>query len=148
MGWTSENIALDFSITREEQDEAAATSFQRAERAQKAGYFDSEIVPFTVFQNDSSGQRKRVIVAQDDGIRPGTTKEGLAKIKAAFPQWGGSTTTGGNSSQITDGAAAVLLMTRKKAEELGLKILAKHVTTAVCGELPSSRQRRNNGFMS
>ncbi|KAG5653354.1 hypothetical protein H0H81_000976 [Sphagnurus paluster] len=134
MGWTSENVASEFNITREEQDEFAAISFQRAERAQNLGYFAKEIVPFTVFQKDpSSGLRKRVVVTEDDGIRPGTTKENLGKIKAAFPQWGNATTTGGNASQITDGAAAILLMSRKKAEELGLKVIAKHHTTAVAG---------------
>ncbi|GLB35993.1 putative thiolase family protein [Lyophyllum shimeji] len=137
MGWTSENVAVDFNITREEQDEFAATSFQRAEHAQKAGYLAKEIVPFTVFQKDpSTGERKRVVVTEDDGIRPGTTKEGLSKIKSAFPQWGNGTTTGGNASQITDGAAAILLMSRRKAEELGLKILAKYHTTAVAGVPP------------
>ncbi|KAF8642007.1 hypothetical protein AX16_009729 [Volvariella volvacea WC 439] len=136
MGWTSENVAADFNITREEQDEFAAISFQRAEKAQSLGYFDQEIVPFTVFQKDATGQRKRVVVTKDDGVRPGTTKEKLAKIKPAFPQWGKGTTTGGNASQVTDGAAAVLLMTRRKAEELGLKILGKHATTAVCGVPP------------
>ncbi|KAG6826602.1 hypothetical protein H0H92_015187 [Tricholoma furcatifolium] len=134
MGWTSENVASDFSITREEQDEYAATSFQRAENAQKSGYFAKEIVPFTVFQKDpATGERKQVVVTADDGIRAGTTKESLAKIKPAFPQWGKSTTTGGNASQITDGAAAVLLMTRRKAEELGLTIIARHHTTALAG---------------
>jgi acetyl-CoA acyltransferase 1 len=134
MGWTSENVAADYDVTREEQDEFAATSFQRAEHAQKAGYFKKEIVPFTVFQKDgSTGARRRVIVTEDDGIRYGTTKESLGKIRPAFPQWGKGTTTGGNASQITDGAAAVLLMTRRKAEELGLPVLAKHHTTAVAG---------------
>lgn len=137
MGWTSENVAVDFNITREEQDAFAAESFQKAERAQKLGYFDKEVVPFTVFQKDpQTGEKKQVVVTQDDGIRPGTTKEALAKIRPAFPQWGKSTTTGGNASQITDGAAAVLLMTRRKAEELGLTILAKYVITAVAGLPP------------
>jgi acetyl-CoA acetyltransferase len=134
MGWTSENVAADFNISREEQDNFAAISFQRAEHAQKSGYFTREIAPFTVFQKDlSSGERKQVVVAEDDGIRYSTTKEALQKIRPAFPQWGNGTTTGGNASQVTDGAAAVLLMTRRKAKELGLMILAKHVTTAVTG---------------
>lgn len=134
MGWTSENVAAEFNISREEQDDYAATSFQRAEVAQKAGYFAQEIVPFAVYQNDpSTGERRRVVVTEDDGIRRGTTKEALQKIRPAFPQWGKATTTGGNASQITDGAAAVLLMSRRKAEELGLTILAKHITTAVAG---------------
>jgi acetyl-CoA acyltransferase 1 len=75
-------------------------------------------------------------IVQDDGIRPGTTKETLAKVRPAFPQWGRAQTTGGNASQITDGVAAVLMMTRRKAEQLGLPILAKHVTTSVAGKLP------------
>lgn len=134
MGWTSENVAADYNVTRDEQDAFAARSFQLAEKAQVAGYFSKEIVPFTVFQKDPlTGERKQVTVTKDDGIRPGTTKEGLAKIRPAFPQWGNATTTGGNASQITDGAAAIMLMTRRKAEELGLQILAKHITTAVAG---------------
>lgn len=134
MGWTSENVASDFHISRAEMDEFAATSFQKAERAQKAGYFDREIVPFTAYKNNESGGREKVVLTKDDGIRYGTTKESLAKLRGAFPQWGNSATTGGNASQLTDGAAAVLLMTRRKAQELGLTILAKHVTTAVTGK--------------
>ncbi|KAF8222133.1 thiolase [Tricholoma matsutake] len=137
MGWTSENVAADFNISREEQDAFAARSFQRAEHAQKSGHFSQEIVPFTVFQKDPlTGERKQVSVTEDDGIRHGTTKEALQKIRSAFPQWGNGTTTGGNASQITDGAAAILLMTRQKATELGLTILGKHVTTAVAGVPP------------
>ncbi|KAF8634500.1 hypothetical protein AX15_000936 [Amanita polypyramis BW_CC] len=137
MGWTSENVAEDFQITREEQDAFAAESFQRAEAAEKSGLLAKEIVPFTVFRKDPlTGERRLVVVTKDDGIRYGTTKETLAKVRPAFPQWGGGTTTGGNASQITDGAAAVLLMTRRTAEELGLKILAKFVTTAVTGVPP------------
>jgi acetyl-CoA acyltransferase 1 len=83
-----------------------------------------------------TGTRTKIILTEDDGIRHGTTKEALGKIKGAFPQWGGGKTTGGNASQITDGAAAVLLMTRRKAEELGLKIVAKHITTAITGLAP------------
>ncbi|KAF7436640.1 hypothetical protein PC9H_003473 [Pleurotus ostreatus] len=137
MGWTSENVAEDFNISRDDQDDFAAKSFQKAEKADKAGYFQGEIVPFTVYQTDpATGARKRVIITKDDGIRYGTTKDNLAKIRSAFPQWGKGTTTGGNASQITDGAASVLLMTRRKAEELGLKIIAKHVTTTVAGVPP------------
>ncbi|KZV77703.1 thiolase [Peniophora sp. CONT] len=137
MGWTSENVARDFNISRDNMDELAALSFQRAEKAAVEGVFASEIVPFTALQKDTvSGERKPVVVSADDGIRPGTTKEGLAKVRAAFPQWPPANTTGGNASQVTDGAAAVLLMTRRKAEQLGLPILAKHVTTSVAGLAP------------
>ncbi|KAE9408268.1 thiolase [Gymnopus androsaceus JB14] len=137
MGWTSENVAEDFGVSRDEQDAFAALSFQRAEHAQKSGFFDKEIVPFEVFQKDPrTGERSPTLVTKDDGIRYGTTKESLSKIRSAFPQWGMGATTGGNASQITDGAASILLMTRRKAQELGLEILAKHVTTAVVGVPP------------
>ncbi|KAI8990477.1 3-ketoacyl-CoA thiolase [Trametes punicea] len=137
MGWTSENVAEEFDISRNDMDEFAALSYQRAERADKEGIFAAEIVPFTAYAKDpSTGQRTTKIVTKDDGIRYGTTKENLMKIRPAFPQWGRGQTTGGNASQITDGAAAVLLMTRRKAEQLGLRILAKHVTTSVCGLAP------------
>jgi acetyl-CoA acyltransferase 1 len=135
MGWTSENVAQEFDISREVMDEFAAKSFQRAEHAEKAGYFAKEIVPFTAYEKDPiTGVRKAVIVTKDDGIRYGTTKETLSKVRSAFPQWGEARTTGGNASQITDGAAAIMMMTRHKAEELGLQILGKHVSTAVTGE--------------
>ena len=137
MGWTSENVAAEFDVSRAEMDEFAALSFQRAERADKAGVFTNEIVPFTAFVNDpDTGKRTTKIVTKDDGIRYGTTKDSLAKVRPAFPQWGKGQTTGGNASQITDGAAAVMLMRRSKAEELGVQILGKHATTAVAGLAP------------
>jgi acetyl-CoA acyltransferase 1 len=115
---------------------ASISSHQRASAAQRAGRF-SEIVPVEGFsKNTETGARTRVIVDKDDGIRHDTSPAALAKIRSAFPQWGGGKTTGGNASQITDGAAAVLLMTRKKAEELGLPVLAKYVTTSVAGLAP------------
>lgn len=136
MGWTSENVASDFDISREDMDALSALSFQRAEKAQKSGYFDNEIAPFTAFVNSPGGERTTTVVSRDDGIRYGTTKEALGKIRPAFPQWGNGATTGGNASQVTDGVAAVMLMRRSKAEELGLNILAKYVTTAVTGLAP------------
>ncbi|KZT54744.1 thiolase [Calocera cornea HHB12733] len=137
MGWTSENVAADFSISRAEMDALAALSQQRAARAQSLGLFKQEIVPIEAFQKDpATGERNRVLVEQDDGIRANTTAEALAKIRSAFPQWGEGRTTGGNASQITDGAASVLLMTRRKAAALGLQVKAKFITTAVCGLAP------------
>jgi acetyl-CoA acetyltransferase family protein len=134
MGWTSENVAADFEITREDMDEFAAASFQRAEYADKNGFFKNEIVPFNVWVKDpTTGERKQVVVDKDDGIRYGTTQENLLKIRSAFPQWGKGQTTGGNASQITDGAAAVMLMTRSEAERLDVDILGKWVTTHVAG---------------
>ncbi|KAL2145437.1 hypothetical protein VTI28DRAFT_7218 [Corynascus sepedonium] len=135
MGWTSENVSRDFNITREEMDKYAAESFQRAERAQKAGLFDDEIVPIKTRIQDKDGQWKEITLTKDDGIRPGTTAEGLSKIRVAFPQWG-PTTTGGNASQVTDGAAAILLMKRSTAIKLGQPILAKYVGSTVAGLAP------------
>ncbi|KAF7799336.1 hypothetical protein EIP86_010568 [Pleurotus ostreatoroseus] len=136
MGWTSENVAGDFNITREVMDEFAARSFQRAEAAQKAGRFADEIVPFTVSAQDASGARTPKVISQDDGVRSGTTAAALGRIRPAFPQWDPARTTGGNASQVTDGAAAVLLMRRARADALGLAVIGKHVTTAVAGVPP------------
>ena len=137
MGWTSENVAGDFNVSREEMDAYAALSFQRAEKAQKEGWFADEIVPFTVTVKDAkTGSSTVRTIEKDDGIRYGTTQESLLKIRPAFPQWGPSRTTGGNASQITDGAAAVLLMRRSRADALGVKVIGKFVTTAVAGVPP------------
>ncbi|KAL2012561.1 hypothetical protein VTN00DRAFT_86 [Thermoascus crustaceus] len=137
MGQTSENVAAQFNVTRRMQDEFAAKSYQKAERAQKAGWFDDEIVPVrTTVKDPKTGEVKDVVVNRDDGIRYGTTVDGLSKIRAAFPQWAPSTTTGGNASQITDGAAAVVLMKRSRAQQLGQPILAKFCGATVVGLEP------------
>ena len=122
MGWTSENVAADFNISRARMDEVAAASHQRAEAAARNGLFANEIVPVEAYSRgpDGKGEKTKITVSQDDGIRAGTTKEALGRIRSAFPQWAPGNTTGGNASQITDGGAFVLLMTRRKAEELGL----------------------------
>lgn len=130
MGQTSENVGADFEISREQQDRYAAESYRRAEMAQKAGWFDDEIVPITVKKD---GQDVRLTA--DEGPRYGTTFESLQKIRPAFPDYG-DRSTGGNSSQVTDGAAAVLLMKRSKALELGQPILAKYVAATVAGLAP------------
>ncbi|KAI2641280.1 Thiolase, N-terminal domain-containing protein [Xylaria nigripes] len=135
MGWTSENVARDFGLTREAIDEYAAESYRRAEAAQKAGWFDDEIVPVTTKVKGPDGEFKTVTLTKDEGIRPGTTAAGLAKIRPAFPQWG-PITTGGNASQVTDGASALVLMKRSKAIQLGLPIMAKYVGSTVAGLPP------------
>ena len=137
MGQTSENVAGQFGISREAMDKFAAESFQKAERAQKAGWVADEIVPVTVATKDpKTGQVSEKTVSGDDGVRYGTTAESLGKIRAAFPQWPPSNTTGGNASQITDGAAAILLMRRSKAIELGQPIVAKFAGATVTGLEP------------
>ena len=103
MGQTSENVGRDFDISREAQDRFAAESYQRAERAQKAGWFDDEIVPFTTkIKDPKMGEEKEVTLTKDEGPRYGTTFESLSKIRPAFPAHGDKS-TGGNSSQVTDG---------------------------------------------
>ncbi|KAF9893817.1 hypothetical protein FE257_009987 [Aspergillus nanangensis] len=137
MGQTSENVAEQFNISREQHDQFAAKSYQKAEHAQKSGWFDDEIVPVkTQIKDPKTGEVKDVVVSRDDGIRYGTTAEGLGKIRAAFPQWKPSATTGGNASQITDGAAGLILMKRSRAEELGQPILAKFCGATVVGLEP------------
>lgn len=103
MGQTSENVGNDFNISREVQDRFAAQSYQRAEKAQKAGWFDDEIVPIvTSIVDPKSGETKQVTLTKDEGPRYGTTYESLSKIRPAFPEFG-ERSTGGNSSQVTDG---------------------------------------------
>ncbi|GLA25935.1 hypothetical protein CBS63078_8069 [Aspergillus niger] len=137
MGQTSENVASQFNITREMHDRFAANSYQKAEHAQKAGWFNDEIVPVkTIIKDPKTGETKEVVVDRDDGIRYGTTAESLGKIRSAFPQWKPSATTGGNASQITDGAAGLILMKRSRAQELGQPIVAKFCGATVAGLEP------------
>ncbi|KAI8348667.1 Thiolase, N-terminal domain-containing protein [Blakeslea trispora] len=134
MGITSENVAAEFKISRQTQDAFAASSHTKATNAQKNGWFNAEIVPLEATVIDKDGNEKTVIVDRDDGVRPGTTPETLAKLKPAFDERG--STTAGNASQVSDGAAAVLLMKRKTAEKYGLPILGKYITSAVVGVPP------------
>nr|AAA41471.1 3-ketoacyl-CoA thiolase 2 (EC 2.3.1.16) [Rattus norvegicus] len=134
MGITSENVAERFGISRQKQDAFALASQQKAASAQSKGCFRAEIVPVTTTVLDDKGDRKTITVSQDEGVRPSTTMEGLAKLKPAFKD--GGSTTAGNSSQVSDGAAAVLLARRSKAEELGLPILGVLRSYAVVGVPP------------
>jgi len=140
MGWTSEMLALQYNISREKQDEYGLLSHNRASAAQRSGKFSSEILPIRTFAHedpkDASSPLKEVIADKDDGIRHDQTMEAMYKARPAFPNFGESRSTGANSSQVTDGGAMVVLMKRKKAEELGLPILAKHVTTSQVGVTP------------
>lgn len=136
MGQTSENVGNDFNVTREKQDRFATESFRRAEVAQKAGWFDDEIVPIQVkIKDPKTGEVKAATLTRDEGPRYGTTFEALSKIRPAFMPHGDKS-TGGNSSQVTDGAAAVLLMKRSRAEQLGQPIMGKFVGATVAGLAP------------
>jgi acetyl-CoA C-acetyltransferase len=130
MGQTAENIAVKWQLTRDEQDRFALASQNKAEAAQKAGKFREELVLFTV-----AGKKGNTIIDTDEYIRPGTTLEGLAKLKPAFTKDG--TVTAGNASGINDGAAAVVLMNAKDAEARGLTPLARIASWATAGVDPA-----------
>ena len=117
MGFETDNNAAKAGLNREEQDDIAAKSHQRAEAAANDGIFDAEILPVEVKK-----RKETVTVDTDEGVRAGTTAEGLAKLRPAFVKDG--TITAASSSQISDGAAAVVLTSRKYAEDNGLDILA------------------------
>ncbi|KAK6086688.1 3-ketoacyl-CoA thiolase, peroxisomal 2 [Seiridium cupressi] len=135
MGVLSEQMAADRNIKRADQDAFAASSYQKAAKAQEAGLFDEEIHPLTVkYEDPKSGETKTITVAKDDGVRPGVTKESLGKMKGAFAQ--GGSIHAGNASQISDGAAAVLMMKRSTAEKLGQTILGKYVAASIVGVKP------------
>lgn len=129
MGMTAENIAQQFQITRDDQDKFAASSQQKAAKAQAAGKFAAEIIPITI-----KGKKGDTVVDTDEFIRPDTTAEGLAKLRPAFKPDG--TVTAGNASGINDGAAAVVLMSRAEAEKRGLKPLAVIKSWATAGVDP------------
>lgn len=136
MGVLSEQMAKDRSISRKDQDEFAASSYQKAHRAQNEGKFDEEIAPLqnVKFVDMKTDEEKTITVDKDDGIRDGITAESLGKIKPAFAKDG--SIHAGNASQITDGAAAVLLMKRSTAERLGQKIVGKFVSSSIVGVKP------------
>ena len=131
MGITAEFLAQTQGISREEQDAFAVRSHQRAAAAHRDGAFKAEIIP--VWGQDEAGNR--MLVEIDQCVRPDCSMESLAALKPAFMP-GMGTVTAGNSSPLNDGAAALLLMSRARADELGLKPLAKIRSTAVCGVDP------------
>ncbi len=131
MGVTAENIAKEWNLTREEQDEFSAASQQKAEKAIKEGRFKDEIVPVVIPQR--KGEPK--IFDTDEFPRFGTTKESLAKLRPAFIKDG--TVTAGNASGINDGAAALVVMSAEKAESLGIKPMAKILSYGSKGVDPS-----------
>ncbi len=130
MGVTAENVAEKWNISRRQQDEFAVRSQNRAERAQKEGRFKDEIVPVEVKTRKAS-----TLFEKDEFIREGVTIESLGKLKPAFKKDG--TVTAANASGINDGAAALVVMAKEKAEELGIKPLAKMVSFATTGVDPS-----------
>jgi len=131
MGITAENVVDKFGITRQEQDEFAALSQQKAEAAQKANRFDDEIIPVEIPQRRGDP----IVVAVDEFPKHGTTAEGLGRLRAAFKKDG--SVTAGNASGINDGAAAVVMMSAAKAQALGLTPLVKIKAYANAGVDPA-----------
>ena len=140
MGLTAENVADRCHVTREQQDEWAVISQNRAVAARDSGHFDAEIVGVPVPAHkdvDREGNEIEVpdaVVTKDDGPRPGTTMEVLAKLKPAFREKG--TVTAGNACPLNDGAAAVLVMSEEKASALGLKPRARILASTVAAIRP------------
>ncbi|MFD1332364.1 acetyl-CoA C-acetyltransferase [Methylopila musalis] len=130
MGTTAENVATQWQITREQQDEFAVASQNKAEAAQKAGRFNDEIAPVTV-----SSRKGDVVVDQDEYIRHGATLDAMTKLRPAFSKDG--TVTAGNASGINDGAAALVVTSAAKAAAQGLKPLARVASWAQAGVDPS-----------
>jgi acetyl-CoA C-acetyltransferase len=130
MGNTAENVAKQWQITRQQQDEFAVASQNKAEAAQKAGKFKDEIVPVTI-----KSRKGDVVVDSDEYPRHGTTLDAVAKLKPAFEKEG--TVTAGNASGINDGAAALVLMRASQAAQEGRKVLARIVSWAHAGVDPS-----------
>ncbi|WHZ02242.1 acetyl-CoA C-acetyltransferase [Neobacillus sp. YX16] len=138
MGHTAEEVAKKYGISREDQDAFAVRSHQKAAKAIQDGKFVDEIVPVEVTQrtvgNDNKLVERTVQFSQDEGVRPDTNVQSLAKLRPAFSVTG--SVTAGNASQTSDGAAALMIMDREKAEALGLKPLAKFRSFAVGGVPP------------
>ena len=138
MGLTAEEVAKDYDVSREDMDEFAYNSHMRAMGAIKEGRFKDEIVPVTVHETyvDESGERKQreFVVDTDEGPRPDTNQEALAKLRPVFRQ--GGTVTAGNSSQTSDGAAFVLVMSEKMVNQLGLQPQARMMSYCVAGVDP------------
>jgi acetyl-CoA C-acetyltransferase len=130
MGTTAENIATKWQLSRDDQDQFAVASQNKAEAAQKAGKFKDEIIPFTV-----AGRKGDTIVDQDEYIRHGATLESMTKLKPAFSKDG--TITAGNASGLNDGAAAVILMSAEEAKKRGLTPLARIASWATAGVDPA-----------
>ena len=130
MGTTAENVATKFQITRQQQDEFAAASQNKASAAQKAGKFKDEIVPVTI-----KGRKGDTVVSDDEYIRHDSSPEMMAKLRPAFSKEG--TVTAGNASGINDGAAALIVMSAKEAARRGLTPLARIASFATAGVDPA-----------
>jgi acetyl-CoA acyltransferase len=138
MGLTAEEVAKQFKISREEQDQFSYESHMKAAEAWKEGKFKAEVVPITVkeiyLDENMKKKTREFVVETDEGIRTDTTLEGLAKLKPVFAV--GGSVTAGNSSQTSDGAAFVCVMSERMVKQLNLKPIARMISYAVAGVEP------------
>ena len=138
MGLTAENVAKQWNVSRQDQDEFAYQSHQKAAAAYDAGKFQAEILPVAVEEvtlgPDGKPQRQTLVLDKDEHLRRETTMDALAKLKPVFME--GGTVTAGNSSPLSDGAAGVIVMERAAAERAGLKPLARYIGFAAAGVRP------------
>ena len=137
MGWTAENLAEEFKISRTEQDQYAVLSHQRAFRATREGKLKGEIAPVTIIKKAAGKSVPPEVISQDEGINPALNEQILALYPTTFKENG--TVTPGNACGISDGAAALLLMTRKKAETLGFKEVLGRVRSYAFGGVEPER---------
>ncbi len=134
MGTTAENVAEKYGLTREEMDQFAYESHQKAIQGWEKGFLQGEVVPYETQVIGKDGQWRDITVDKDEGPRPDTTPEVLAKLRPAFNPKG--KVTAGNASPLTDGAAACVLMSKEKADELGLEPLGYYRAFQVAGVPP------------
>ncbi len=152
MGTTAENVAEKYRVSREEADDYAVRSHQRAAKAIDEGYFEDQIVPIEVKQ-----KKETIQFTKDEHVRPNASMEGFAKLKPVFKRSDDATTTAGNSSGINDGAGLMLVTNQSKAQELGVPVDGVLVSAAVsgvepsvmgAGMIPSSRQALKKAGLS
>lgn len=138
MGHTAERVAQQYHVTRDMQDEFSALSHNKAESAISEGRFNNEIIPIETVQSsvDDNGNPcvSKIMFKMDEGVRKNMTKEALEKLNPVFKA--GGTVTAGNASQMSDGAAFVLIMSKEKADELGIKPIARFIGFSVAGVAP------------
>ncbi|MBC2722270.1 thiolase family protein [Desulfosporosinus sp.] len=137
MGWTAEMVARKYGVSREKQDLMAYESHAKAHKATMEGLFKDEILPIEVEAPQKDGSTKKIVVDRDQGIRPETTLESLAKLEPVFLNDELATVTAGNSSQMNDAAAVVLVASKEKCQELGLKPKMKLIGYKAIGVDPA-----------
>lgn len=136
MGQTAENVARQFGVSREEQDEMAVRSHTNALAAREAGFFAGHVIPVETRRQNDDGEWETITLTEDEGPRPGTTMEVLAGLRTVFAEDEAATVTAGNSSPLNDGAAMSVVMNAEIAKSIGATPVARLVQAAVAGVPP------------